>query len=146
MATAAPSAQLRSLWQDLNPAQREAFLRDLGPNDTANAKPKRTPIDLKGAVEVTFGALVIDGERVTDKSRIGQTLWFKGHIGAKGPRGGVYCYGRCSVGPHEGVLKISQRAFEQLKAGGSAAAWVRFDGANRDTLIGILSAYRSTPR
>jgi hypothetical protein len=111
------------------------------------APRKKRPLDTKEAIQVQFVADLERGKRVKDDTYVGTTLWFTGMDNVKGPETGVYCYGRCVVGvkseARKGILKISSRTFNEFKSGGKAEAWVRFDGDTTDTLVGMLSGYRS---
>lgn len=109
---------------------------------------KRTPLDVSEAISETFIADLIGGERIRRTEHLGERmLWFRGNDNAKGPKGGVYLYGRVSIGfkaaARKGMLKIASTKFREFKAGGTTEAWVRFDGDTSDTLVGLLSNYRS---
>lgn len=116
------------------------------PADSEPPVRKRTPLDTSTARQITFIADIAPHPKAGDTRFVDETLWFKGVDGAKGPQGGVYCYGRAVVGTRDhaqkGILKIASRKFQALEAGGTADAWVRFDGASEDVLIGTLTGYR----
>lgn len=108
---------------------------------------KRTPLDLSEAQHEQFIADLVQTDRVKDPKYCGERmLWFNGNDNAKGPQGGVYLYGRVIIGfktkARRGMLKIASSKFAAFREGGTADAWVRFDGETSDTLVGVLSGYR----
>lgn len=111
---------------------------------------KRTPLDVSEALKECFIADLVATARVRDPQYCGERgLWFIGDDNAKGPKGGVYLYGRVNVGSKEnsrrGMLKIASSKFRAFKDGGTETeAWVRFDGETTDTLVGVLSNYRAS--
>jgi len=140
----ATTTELREQLLNLSQAERDALLKEV--QSPEELPRKRTPLDTSTATSELFVADLESGDRVQDDTFVGQTIWFKGFNGAKGPKGGVYLYGRCVVGlkgqSQNGMLKIASQKFSDLKAGGSAEAWVRFDGEDKDTLIGVMTGYR----
>lgn len=131
----------------LSAKEKAALLKQLQSDPEATEPRKVTPLDLSEATEVgPFVVDLTDNDRVPDKTYVGQTLWFKGVNGAKGPEGGVYLYGRVVVGvkaaARKGILKIGSKHLEALQRGDTARAWVRFDGDRHNTLVGVMANYR----
>lgn len=137
------AAELKASLQKLPASEREALLQSLQEPEVR----KRTPLDVSEARSEFFIADLKADERVKDESYVGaRAVWFKGNDNAKGPKGGVYLYGRVVIGSREnarnGMMKISSSSFNQFKSGGECDAWVRFDGAEKDQLIGVMTNYR----
>jgi hypothetical protein len=140
---AASAAELKEAVKGLSAKEREALLQDLQQPEPR----KKIPLDVSEARSEFFIADLKVDERIKDASYAGQrAVWFKGNDNAKGPKSGVYLYGRVAVGPkghtRNGMMKISSASFNVFKSGGECDAWVRFDGEKSDQLIGVMVNYR----
>lgn len=139
----ASAAELKEAMKGLSPKERDELLQSLQEPETR----KKIPLDLSEARYEFFIADLKSDERVKDTGYAGErSVWFKGNDNAKGPKSGVYLYGKVAVGPkghtRKGMLKISSASFNIFKSGGECDAWVRFDDAEKDQLIGVLVNYR----
>jgi hypothetical protein len=109
---------------------------------------KRRPLNYDDAIQVTFRADLSDDEKVANKSYLEKydNLWFRGSYQVKGPETGLYCYGVAVLGRKEtkvtGVLKISNKGFLGLQAGGTAYAWFTPKGETKSLCIGVLSNFK----
>lgn len=147
------SESLKEQLAQLSAAERAALLADLtsptpaAPVETgaAEAPRKRTPLDLSQAVQLEFRAVIGDHPRLSPSQRafVGQSCWFKGMRGARGPQGGDYIHGVFVVGDgdarQKGMLKIATKTWPDLQAGRPVAAYVRFPGQPDSVLVGSLT-------
>ncbi len=118
------------------------------------APTRRDRLNLQDAIAITFKAALVPSDKARDPqwAQTYDRLWFKGHYQVKGPKGGVYCFGRAVLGnpqreQYKGMLKISNRNFLQLQAGGAIVGWFLPDDSPNGTnvLIGTLQQFQALP-
>lgn len=129
---------------------RSAPARSAAPAPRRGAKS--ATLDLSDAKAVHFTASLNPNERCRDQTwaQTFDTITVKGHYQVKGPKGGMYCLGQAVLSSPEGdthqlTLKIANKNFLLLQAGGEIDGWCVDPTTKESLFIGTLGDYTPVP-